>query len=315
MDKGGSVLAFTEGLSELLNSGMDLSGSLAVLDGKIAAEVRARVDEGEMLSVAVMTCRSAVFPDWYVAFVSAAESRGSLAATMAHLSRTLSERRSAREKFVGAVAYPLFIVFLTAVCAVVALLSYSSVFSTADGGGPLLGVGVDYDSFRNGALRSCAVGAFFLAAVAAAFVAVLRRCLAVDPCVSLFRSLSFLSDCGVPVVDAIDCSACVVEDSPRLCAALVAVKSDLMEGGNVPGAFGKALSEAGFMFESRAAFSSLSVAAAGGNGGAFSKVAEAVEKRSEKWRKTVLSFEQPVLLCAAAVFLAIVMKSVVGGVL
>ena len=303
-----AVLTFTEGVSELLNAGMDLPRSLSVLDGEIASEMRARVSEGERFSLALMSCRAAVFPDWYVAFVSASESGGNLPRTMEHLARTLSETRAAREKFLGAASYPLLIVVLTAVCAFVSVFSYSSVFQS----GCLFGM--DGAAFKAEAVRSCLVGGAFLALVALAVVFVLRGCLGVDPCVSLFKSLSFLCDCGLSVVAALDCSACVVERSPRLCAAVAAVRSALMGGGDVSGAFRQALYDAGFVYESRVAYSSLSLSESGGGNCAFSKIAEAVEKRRAKFRSAVLSFEQPVLLCAAAVYLAIVMKSVVVAV-
>ena len=46
-----AVLTFTEGVSELLNAGMDLPRSLSVLDGEIASEMRARLPGSSLSSL------------------------------------------------------------------------------------------------------------------------------------------------------------------------------------------------------------------------------------------------------------------------
>ena len=294
------IMKFSESLSELLSSGMSLPKSLAVIDGKIAREIRKSISEGYRFSVALMTCKSASFPDWYVGFVSAAETSGDLGRTFAHISRILSERKSAHEKFIAATAYPLFIVVLT-VC------SYSTAFASApeslfDGA----------STMGSGAIRSCFFGGIFIFFVAFVMIIILRTLLDVNPCASLFRSLSFLTESGVPVVTAIDCSIGIVDRNPRLCSALMSIRAELMGGGNVALAFGKSLSESGFSFESKLALSRLSVSEVSGSIFAFSKIAELIEKRHAKMQKLVLSFEQPFLLCAAAGYLAFVMKNLVG---
>ncbi len=301
------IMKFSESLSELLSSGMSLPKSLAVIDGKIAREIRKSVSEGYRFSVALMTCKSASFPDWYVGFVSAAETSGDLGRTFAHISRILSERKSAHEKFIAATAYPLFIVVLTVVCAAISVCSYSTVFASApeslfDGA----------STMRIGAIRSCFFGGIFIFFVAFVMIIILRTLLDVNPCASLFRSLSFLTESGVPVVTAIDCSIGIVDRNPRLCSALMSIRAELMGGGNVALAFGKSLSESGFSFESKLALSRLSVSEVSGSIFAFSKIAELIEKRHAKMQKLVLSFEQPFLLCAAAGYLAFVMKNLVG---
>ena len=298
------VLSFTEDLSELLGSGLPLVKCLSSMKGEIAEEVRGRLSEGDRLSVALMTSGKAEFPGWYVAFVDSAEvGGGDLAKTFAHIASALRERKDAREKFIGSAVYPLVVAVLTAVCGIVSVLAFfplvEGTASGADfGGNPL----------RDGALRSCVSGGIFLAAVCIVFVLVLRKMSRPDPFASVFSSLSFLTGSHVPIVQAIDCSLRLADDSPSLCVALMRTRGDLMAGIDVPSAFSSSLIENGFDSEARLALSALSLSGATGNDGAFAKIASAARRRREKIQSLVISLEQPVLLCAAAVYLLLVLK-------
>jgi type II secretion system protein F len=113
------VLMFTQQLASLLRSGMALSQALDVLErrakkrnfGSILTSLRNDIVQGETLSGALAKHPKA-FSKFYVNLVKAGEASGTLEEVLDRLKRYYEQTAEAREKVVGALIYPVIIVFV-----------------------------------------------------------------------------------------------------------------------------------------------------------------------------------------------------------
>jgi type IV pilus assembly protein PilC len=144
--KAKDVAVFSRQLSTMINSGLTLTRSLAVLEQQtenselriVAGRVRERVEQGTSLSAA-MEEHPKVFDKLYVAMVRAGETGGVLDETMLRLAETLESSVRLRSKVRSAMAYPAVVMSLIVVVVVAMLVFVVPVFEQmyADLGGGL----------------------------------------------------------------------------------------------------------------------------------------------------------------------------------
>lgn len=296
MNNEKEILKFTENLSDLLKSGLDLSKCLEIIKSDLSIEIKTRIDEGERFSTALSSCRTAIFPQWFIGFICACENFGKIDSTFVYLTNALKEAKKSKEKFVESMIYPFVISVLATICGIIAVFAFSSVFA-----------GNSQFDFQKNVKNACVFGGIFIFSVIFVFFVVLRFVSSVNLKVSLFSALAFLTENNIPIIKAIDCSMNVIESNEKLCVALMNTRSQIMNGKSVSDAFSDSLFDAGFLYESKLASSNLLVCETG----AFSKIASILKEKTEKRRKMILSAEQPVLLCLVALYLIIILKSTI----
>jgi type IV pilus assembly protein PilC len=140
------VAIFSRQLSTMINSGLTLIRSLAVLEQqtenpelvKVIAAVRSSVEEGTSLSGA-LEAHPAVFNPLYVSMVRSGELGGVLDGTLHRLADTLEAAVRLRSKVKSAMAYPTVVLSLIAIVLTVMLVFIVPIFAEmyADLGGSL----------------------------------------------------------------------------------------------------------------------------------------------------------------------------------
>ncbi len=117
-----SVVFFTAQLATLLEAGLPVDRSLAILEqltenrrfSVVVGEVRHAVLEGSSLADAL-----AAHPDWfedlYVTMVRAGESGGALEIVMRRLAEFLDQNQKTRDFILGSLAYPIFLILFSGV--------------------------------------------------------------------------------------------------------------------------------------------------------------------------------------------------------
>ncbi len=113
------VLMFTQQLSSLLRSGMSLSQAMTTLErrtqkkpfAEILGKIRGDIEQGASLSEALAKYPK-VFSNFHVNLVKAGEASGTLEEVLDRLRRHYEQTGEVRERVVGAMIYPLIIVFV-----------------------------------------------------------------------------------------------------------------------------------------------------------------------------------------------------------
>ncbi|MHC4645397.1 MAG: type II secretion system F family protein [Planctomycetota bacterium] len=113
---------FTHQLGTLLRAGMQLSVALKTLSkqtqnkylASVVQQIERDIEQSSSLSQA-MAKHPRVFSQVYTAIVEAAEQSGSLAETLLVLSKQLKERAAVSARIRGAMVYPIFLLFVSAV--------------------------------------------------------------------------------------------------------------------------------------------------------------------------------------------------------
>ena len=292
------ILTFTQQFADLLACGVPMRqaarqlGAVPLQSARIrhvCDEIGTGLEDGRTLSSVLASCTRARFPRWYTAFVSAAEENNCITETLCFLAQTLRVRRQHTRAFVGALVYPLVVVVLCALCSVWAALRFPYVFP-AD------------DASAGGVYASFVLSSLFLLAVVFFTVLLAKAVLAVNPCISLMNALAFLTTKGTSLSDSLECAIPVVEKHERLCDAVLTIRERLLSGENVESVFSEQLEAAGF------SSADLALAQSGVARNVFAETASALVQKAEKVRASVLSCEQPVLLCCAAVYMLILLR-------
>jgi type IV pilus assembly protein PilC len=113
---------FTHQLATLLRAGMQLSIGLKTLSKQtenkhlalVIQQLRSDIEQSSSLSEA-MAKHPRIFSQVYTAVVEAAEESGSLAETLSVLSKQLKAQAEIRARIRGALVYPIFLLFVSAV--------------------------------------------------------------------------------------------------------------------------------------------------------------------------------------------------------
>ena len=299
-------LGFTSRLSDLMGRGISMRRAVRELESMsladprmqmLCAEVGRGLEEGRNISSVLASCSTVSFPRWYTVCIGAAEEKGCVGETLAFLSQTMQSRQKALSAFAGALVYPAIVVVLCFAASLWAACMYPTFFAN------------DSLAYENGAAGAFLLSGLFLMCALFFSVFVLKLVTQPNPCVSLMHMLGFLTGKGASLRESLECAVSVVEKNERLCEAVMEIRERLLRGEPVEKAFPKLLEEAGFASAARIIASDVAFARLAGDCNVFERTAKALSQRTEKIRSRVLSCEQPVLLCCAAVYMLILLKN------
>ncbi|MBP3771248.1 MAG: type II secretion system F family protein [Treponema sp.] len=304
------LLFFTERLSELLSSGISLQKSLGILETLPCSDpeftcscvtLKEYVSGGSAFSAAIRLLPSLPAPDWYIAYISVAEECACIVPVLEHLLHLLRREKENTEKLIAALCYPLFILLLTG-CA-----GFFSVFYFLPGMLPLFGEKAA--SIRNEALyvmmrADCMlVLAFMLLAICA------RNCFRMDPCIAVFRTMAFLTEQAVPTLSAVSCAFAFCARDKKISAALLAVRSELLEGERISACFGRCFQKSGFKKEGFLLSEHLSLCEETGRKNGFEKTADYIAAKKTGAEKVFLAVLQPSLLALSSLYITLILKT------
>ena len=298
------LLNFTASLSELMERGMSVRAAvreIASTGGRekkvqaLCGEIGTGLEEGRTLSSVLASCLTLPFPRWYTAFVGAAEAKDCMGETFAFLAETVGRRQKSFKAFLSALIYPAVVTALCFLASLWAVCMHPAYFAN------------DSPAYEKGACASFLLSGLFMLCVAFLSVLSVKLVTRQNPCLALMHVLAFLTRKGTSLRESLECAIPVVEKNGRLCDAVLAIREDLLRGQSVAKAFSESLEDAGFSSAARLLSSNVAFMEAGG-GNAFERTAMALAKKAESVRASVLSCEQPVLLCCAAVYMLLLLK-------
>lgn len=116
------MLEFTKALYELfVKEGLSLSASLMIMRAKpktdsvsrAAAYIYSSLENGNLFSNALKTCKAVDFDDVYISFISISEKNGDLKTALSYLKQKLEREAECRKKLAGASVYPFFVILLS----------------------------------------------------------------------------------------------------------------------------------------------------------------------------------------------------------
>jgi type II secretory pathway component PulF len=109
------TLRWTEGLEQLIDSGLSLRDSLLLLikeskgiERSLSQEALRRIESGETFSTALKKAGFA-FDPFYITMIEASEKTGKLADNLKYLKEVLSQKESLKKKLTSALIYPAFL--------------------------------------------------------------------------------------------------------------------------------------------------------------------------------------------------------------
>jgi type II secretory pathway component PulF len=300
---------FASLFSELVCAGISLRKSADILSSQpsvppkvraLAGEISEQLEEGRNFSDTLALCTVVCVPQWFCAFVLAAEETGCIGPTMKYLSGVLSVRKDAKEKTVTALVYPAFVTVLSFASSLFCIFILPGMFYGSDTAAEL--------SARSTAVHSCILGLIFLLCVSFAFGYAIKKTVTGSPLLRFMQSLAFLIESAVPLERALFCAFPCVERDRRLNKAVVGIRHSINAGKFPSSSFYENLSEHKFMFEAEIISLYLSMSEAGSSSSAFAKTASLLESREEKKRARLLGSMQPIMICVAAIYMAVVLK-------
>lgn len=311
------IIDFTKSFSEYVSAGIPTGKALMLIKKssrlsknivRVAGELADSISGGRSLSFALQTSSSLVFPEWYLSLVEISEQSGRLCETLLYISKMMVDARKAREKFLVSLAYPVFIALFA--------LGASVVFVNVLGSSFFSGEALFLYKIR--AWKSVGLSGLFLLAFVAALLAVSSRIMGKSGLCMILRAISFLSECNIPLLQAVDSAVPAVYGEKRLFKAFSGISARIRSGDSASEAFAACLDEAGFSFAARIISARLEVCQATGKNDAFKIAADALEERGAKIRSAFLACEQPILICACGIYFVMLLKDtlmplVLGG--
>lgn len=304
------LFMFTEKLSELIASGISLQKALFIIaafpyqDKKLsdgAAFLHSALLGGTKFSVALKMLPSIPVPEWYIAYITVAEECACIGPVLAHLRKMLCHERERGRKCLEAMLYPMIVIFLTAFAGFFFVFAFLPQFSLLFGGkGDELKIrAAQVLLYANTALLS-----FFLF-----LFIVVRKMLAVSPCLNVFRTMAFLSQYSVPTLTAVSCAFSFSEREKSVASALLAVRKALLEGELLSTCFGDCFQRSGFKLEGIILSENLLLSQETGKSDGFEKTAAYFSERQKNKERIFLSLLQPLMLLIAAAYITVIIKT------
>lgn len=301
------LIEFTKNLSELVSAGIPLSRSLETLESakifsknakNAAKEIGISLSSGNSFSFSLECCSSILFPSWYSAFISISEECGTLDCTLEYISKLLSDWEKQKEKFIGAMVYPILISVLAFGATIVLVNILGSSFYS----------GENLLAYKTQALKTVfSSGMFFLAVIFLSLI-VFWRLMRRDPILVFSKSLSFLAESNVPILQALDSLAPMFSGNGKMSFLLEKIRLGILGGEKISDVFAMCLSEAGFKSAAKIISGNLELCASTGKNSAFSKSVVALENAKEKLISTALALENPILMGFTSVYLVFLLK-------
>lgn len=305
--------SFTERLSELVSSGISIQKSLEIL-GRIPCADRKFSDfcsslgkslcGGTKFSVAVSMSPMVSAPAWYISYICVAEECGAVADVLLHLKNLLRHESESLEKFFSAVAYPSFVVILTALSGFFSVNFFLPEFSGLFGSD-----GRAAAEIQSEAMKTMIYADIVLMVVFILFLCVALRILRVSPCLSVLKTMDFLSRHNLPTLSAVNCAFAFSEKDRKISFALLSVRNKLLGGEKIASCFGRCFSEAGYKKVGLLLSENLSICEQTGRNDGFKNTVDYVSVRKERMEKIFLACVQPLLLLFASAYITLILKT------
>lgn len=306
----GVLWKFSSDLFELLSSGIGLHAAIEIMSENNAAEkkiseicneIKCNMTKGISFSMSLKLCEKISFPEWFCSFIDSAETNGNSVRALENILKILEVEKKSKEKFSGALFYPVFIAILALAGSFYVVTSFCSLGAMLDS--------ENLEMFKDNAYLSCLKGSLFLLSGFGTVFFLFRKLFSVDMKIPLLKSLGLLIESGVPMISAIECSFSLIGKENILYEILAEIKYFLLKGDKVSKAFSKAFCEHSFLAEGILLEKNLELCEASGRSNGFIKTAEILEKRNMKKQKMILDLFQPFLIFLIAIYLMIILKN------
>lgn len=290
---------FTSSLAELTSSGVPLKQSLKILCSietvpnqveKTSESIYKKLEEGISFSAAVSSCEQISVPEWYKNFLFTAEESGIVSDTLLWLSEELEQQSDNHSKIVSSLMYPAIVIILTFLCGLI----LSSLFH-----------------FQHELFKSLVYGNTFLVICAVAVFFVVKKVIDGNPVTKFVKALSYLTDASVPLAKAVKCAIPVSQKKEKLSQCAACICLDLAAGKKADAAFLSQFDTFGFKKEAKIISLYLSLAQEESKSSAFKQSFKLLKKHDEKITSEVVSCIQPLMLCIAALYMAIILNHAV----
>lgn len=302
------VLLFTSALFELVSAKISVSDALKTLSeiGGIgekvrlaAMEISENLGKGSGLYSSLEQVSSVKFPRWYLSFVSVSENSGEFSLTLFQLKEILEKKSAVKAELVSAAAYPVFVALCAFFFGIIAfhfLPDFQPEF-------------LQTSEFKmKSAFGSLFWPVLFLLASYFCIFFVMKKNFGGNSLILVFKSLSFLSENSVPVLDALKNCFCFSENDKNLEQALLIAEERIERGEKISESFSKSFLEAGFKNVSRILDLNLSVCEKNGKNDGFSKTCKILEEKRNKRIKKFLSLLNPILMFITALYLWLILQ-------
>ena len=303
-----TVHEFTKKISDLLNAGLSLQQSLDSVSSmrgcspavrKASHSLAKLLEEGNPLSAAFRQCAEIDFPELYVSFISSCEENGKLAQTFSFLLAQEEKKSEHRNKILGVSVYPAFVVF-AAFAGSILLLSFSDTLSP--------GIGTsDKASLQSGSFTGLVSANSFLVFAVAGLVFALRKIFSANSYLDVYRIIDFSLGSGMNLYDALKSALLCAGKNHGLKNKIICVLHELESGSPASHAFAKLGEKIRPYFETAERTGSLSAA--------VRELLCAEEKAQGGREKLCSDLIEPAVLCLIAVYIIILLKTVVSPLL
>ena len=301
------LFSLTDSLAELCAGGIPLQNAVSLLSernsalGRCARLLHDALSKGMAFSVALGTVPFLSVPDWYVAYILVSEECGQISPILAHLRNLLLRERQLREKCLSLFAYPCLVLFLTAAAGFLSVFyflpSFSFLFTES------------VSQVQKEAVDSILFADSFLLCSFFILVACVRKLLSSAPCLNVIRTMAFLSEHAVPMLQAVSCAFAFVGREKRVSFALLSVRNRLLDGEHIADCFGSCFEKAGFKTEGRVLSEFLYLCEQTGKQNGFARSAKILEEKQSRREKVLLAFLPPILLLLVASYITLILKT------
>ncbi len=240
---------------------------------KAALHVYSSIENGDLLSNSLKTCPVINFDNVYINFVLLAEKSGNLKTTIQYLDKRCQRFRENREKLLGAILYPLFVIFISfAAC----------IFLDS-----LIDVSKENSVYK---LFGVLIGICFL------IFLIMNRLLGTNKLYEAFLGTDLLIKEGISASVALTCGAVIVGLETKVGKAFMEASKKIEYGMSFQTAFNldEKIKEAFYYADSL-----------GGGNDIFEKVANWIRDKDEKRRFICLQLIEPIFIAITGSFLLI----------
>ena len=304
------LLSFTERLSEIISGGIPLQKALGIM-GRIYSKDKKLSETclnlqkilvgGTKFSVAMKMFPVINAPEWYIAYLNVAEECGNLNEVLVQLEKNLKHEKDSREKFLSSIAYPVFVVLLTAFSGFFSVSYFLPAFSSLFEG--------NADEIRRTAIKTMLYADIFLAAAFFMLVSIVAKTVCSSPCLGVLKTMDFLSENSVPTLAAVNCAFSFAGNDRKISRALLHIRNELLEGEKIASCFGRCFEKAGYKEEGALLSENLSICEETGKNNGFKKCVDVLNAKKMRLEKIVLSSVHPVLILLSSIYITLILKA------
>ena len=324
MKKNEAKRFFTGALASLLQNGLSLKDALdcmqsihflsggfldkgvgvqkkAALISDCAKELNTYLAEGSLFSVAIKKCSVLRFDSVSVAFIASAEKGGSLEKTFRFLSEREEKRSLQKKKVLSACVYPLFVSGIAFIGSFLLRALFSSSLLTALSGSE------ESALYSHNSFWGLICANFFLLCSVILLFFVLRHFLKANVEADIFRIIEFLVGQGKSLVSALEVSILLVPRNVKMQQKILESIEALEAGFSAKEALGRQFPAVHLYMALAEQNGSLSAA--------FLHISNYFKSKAEAQEKTVLSLLEPFVMVILALYIIILLKTVIAPLL